>query len=178
MPDTIRTLAELNFLFRDTAENEEISAQHIRDLMVSLMVHGEIGSGPKSAITLGTPFQALDLNVAGVIGRGLTIDETNKRIANVPVDMKADIALEVLFKGAANTTYEFSVFKNTHTTPVQIARMNADERIISAAQIGKISVSAAIQLAAGDTLQAGVRSAGASFELLRGNLKVRRIGVE
>lgn len=177
MADTIRSLAELNQQFADNTEGV-IAPQDIRDLMVSLMVHGEIGSLVKSAITLGNGFQAMDFNQAGAVGRGLTIDMANKWIAGVPVDMKAEVTLEVLFTGANGVTYEFGVFRNPDGTPEQIARLDAAERIINAAQRGKVNVSAALQLNAGDKLQAGVRANGSSFTLLRGLLRVRRIGIE
>lgn len=177
MPDTIRTLAQLNQQFADNTQ-AIISPQDMRDLFVSLMVHGEIGSGAKAAITLGTGYQALDLTVAGTVGRGLTVDTANKRIADVPVDLKADVALEVLFRGANGVTYDFTVFRNPDATPVQVTRLDASARITAAADIRCVAVSAAIQLTAGDKLQAAVRANGASFELLRANLKVRRIGIE
>lgn len=177
MPDTIRTLAELNSQFADNT-TASIAPQDIRDLMVSLMVHGEIGSGAKSAITLGTGFQPLDFTVAGTVGRGLTVDIDNKWIADVPVDLKAEVTLEVQFTGANNQTYDFAVFKNPDGTPEQVTRLDLSERIVSASQRGACNVSAAIQLAAGDKLQAGVRCNGQTFTLLRGLLRVRRIGVE
>lgn len=179
MPDTIRTLAELNSQFADNTEGI-CSPQDIRDLMVSLMVHGEIGSLAKSAITLAAGFQPLDFNQSGAVGRGLTIDTTNKWIADIPVDMKAEITLEVSFQGANNTTFEFAVFRNPDTTPEQILRLTDNERIFSAAMVGTVKISSSLQLNAGDKLQAGVRPAAGTptFTLLRGLLRVRRIGVE
>lgn len=179
MADTIRSLAELNQLFANNTEGA-ITEQELRDLMVSLMVHGEIGSLAKSAITLSSGFQPLDFNAAGAVGRGLTIDTTNKWIADVPVDMKAEITLEVSFQGSNNNTFEFAVFRNPDTAPEQIQRLTDNERIFSAAMVGAVKISAALQLSAGDKLQAGVRpvSGTPSFTLLRGLLRVRRIGVE
>lgn len=177
MPDTIRTLSELNTQFADNTQ-AEIAPQDIRDLMVSLMVYGEIGSGAKAAITLGTGYQALDFTLAGVVGRGLTIDTTNKWISAVPVDLKAKVRLEVSFQGANNTTFDFAVFRNPDGTPEQLLRVTDSDRIVSAQMMGGICVEAAIQLNAGDKLQAGVRANGASFTLLRGRLYVERIGVE
>lgn len=177
MADTIRTLSDLNTLFGDTGE-APVSPQDIRDLFASLMVYGEIGSGAKSSITLGTGYQALDFTVAGNVGRGLTIDTVNKRINGIPVSLKAWVTLEVAFRGAINTTYDFTVFKNPQGTPEQLSRIDISERILNAAQIGKITATAAIQLAPGDTLQAGVRSNGAAFELLRGVMRVQRIVIE
>jgi hypothetical protein len=177
MADTIRTLAELNAQFADNT-SAVIAPQDIRDLMLSLMVYGEIGSGAKAAITLGTGFQAMDFTLAGVVGRGLTIDTTNKWIAGVPVAMKAKVRLEVSFSGTNNTTFDFAVFRNPDGTPEQLLRVTDSDRIVSAAMMGGVTIEAAIQLNAGDKLQAGVRANGASFTLLRGRLYVERIAVE
>lgn len=177
MPDTIKTLAQLNADFADNTAGA-VSPQYIRDLMLSLMVYGEIGSGAKSQITLGSIFQAMDFDVAGTVSRGLTIDTTNKWISEIPVDMKAWVSLEVQFNGANGQTYDFAVFKNPDGTPEQIARLDLSERIVSVNQRGACNVSAAIQLAAGDKLQAGVRCNGQSFTLLRGLLRVQRIAIE
>jgi hypothetical protein len=179
MADAIRTLAELNTQFADNIEGI-CSPQDIRDLMVSMMVHGEIGSLARSAITLAAGFQPLDFHAAGAVGRGLTIDETNKWIADVPVDMKAEVTLEVSFQGSNNTTFEFAVFKNPDTAPEQILRLTDNERIFSAAMVGTVKISSSLQLSAGDKLQAGVRPAAGtpSFTLLRGLLRVRRIAIE
>lgn len=177
MPDTIRTLAALNTQFADNTQGI-IAPQDMRDLFVSMMVYGEIGSGAKSSITLGTGFQALDFTVAGSVGRGLTIDTTNKLISAVPVAMKAWITLEIAFRGTLNTTYDFAVIQNPSGIPVDIARLDISQRILNAAQIATFTVTAAIQLAANDSLQAQVRSNGAAFELLRGALRVQRIAIE
>jgi hypothetical protein len=177
MPDTIRSLIELNAQFADST-TPTISPQDIRDLMVSMMVYGEIGSGAKAAITLPAGFTPLDFTLAGVVGRGLTVDTVNKWISGVPVTMKAEVSLEVQFTGANGVNYEFAVFKNPDGAPEQISRLDITERIINAAQRGAVNVSASIQLAGGDKLQAGVRANGATFTLLRGLLRVKRIGVE
>ena len=177
MADTIRTLAELNTQFADNT-SAAITPQDIRDLMVSMMVYGEIGSGAKAAITLGTGFQALDFTLAGTVGRGLTIDTTNKWISGVPVSMKAKVRLEVSFQGTNNTTFDFAVFRNPDGTPEQLLRVSDSDRIVSATMMGGVTIEAAIQLNAGDKLQAGVRANGASFTLLRGRLYVERIALE
>lgn len=177
MSDTIRTLAALNTQFADNT-SAVIAPQDIRDLMVSMMVYGEIGSAAKAAITLGTGFQAMDFNLAGNVGRGLTVDTTNKWLSGVPVDMKAKVRLEVSFQGTNNTTFDFAVFRNPDTAPEQLLRVSDSDRIVSATMMGGITIEAAIQLNAGDKLQAGVRGNGASFTLLRGRLYVERIAVE
>lgn len=175
MADTIRTLAQLNQMFADTGE-VPVSPQDIRDLFVSLMVHGEIGSGAKAAITLAAGYQALDFNVAGAITRGITADTVNKQLSTIPVNLGAEVTIEVLFNGAANTTYDFAVLRNGSP----IARLSGSCRIVNVAQIGFISMSAALDLAANDVLQAAVRPAAGTptFTLLRGALRLRRIAIE
>lgn len=177
MPDTIRSLVELDALFGDNSVGA-ITPQDIRDLMVSMMVHGEIGSGPKAAITLGTGFQALDLTVSGAVGRGLTIDTINKWITDLPCDLKAIVHCEIAFRGAQNQNYEFAVFRNPTTTPEQQARLDRVFRPLAAADIQQHSWSTSLQLFAGDTVQMGVRANGQTFELLFAVLRIQRIGIE
>lgn len=176
MPDTIRTLAELNQQFADLGE-VPVNTQDIRDLMVSLMVHGELGSLAKAAITLGTGFQALDFNQSGAIERGITVDTTNKWVT-IPVSGKYELTFEVSFNGANNQTYDFGVFKDSGAGFAAIVRMDDSERIVNAAMIGGVKASCSMQLEANDKLQAGVRCNGQTFTLRRGLLRVRRIGVE
>lgn len=176
MPDTIKTLAQLNLDAQDNASGG-YSLQKLRDLMVSFLVHGEIGSLAKAAITLGTGYQALDFNASGAIERGVTVDTVNKWIV-VPVDGKYEVTLEVSFNGGNNTTYDFTVFKNPDTSPENVVRIEDSERLVNAAMIGGVKVSCSLTLVAGDKLQAGVRSNGSAFTLRRGLLRVRRIGIE
>lgn len=176
MPDTIRTLNDLNNnIFPDNTQGI-CSPQGIRDLVISGMVYGELGSGAKASINLSTTFQVLDFTLAGVVGRGLNIDIVNKRINGIPVVMKAHIDFELSFTGTVNTTYEASVFVNG----VQNARLVDTTRIVSAAQIGKFQFSASIQLAENDAIDARIRSLSGTpvFVMSRGLLRVRRIGVE
>jgi hypothetical protein len=177
MADTIRSLVELSELIPDNVI-AAISPQDIRDLMVSQMVHGEIGSGAKAQITLGSTWQALDLDVAGVVGRGLTVDTINRRLADVPVEMKAIVHCEIVFRGAQNTNYEFAVFRNTHATPEQELRLTRTLRPTSNTNIVAHSWSTSLQFAQGDSLQFGVRANGQPFELLFAVLRFQRIGVE
>lgn len=175
MPDTIRTLAELNAMFADTGANK-VAPQDMRDLTVSTMPYAEIGSGQKAAITLTNGFVPLDFTVAGVWEFGFAVDTVNKWIAGTPCDMKVQVRLEMLFQGSNNTTFNFAVFRNPDTTPDQIVRLNTACRIFNAAQLGIAVASASIQLQAGDKLQAQVSAAG-SFTLHRGALIVGRLGV-
>lgn len=177
MADTIRSLAELNAQFADNGLGA-ITPQDIRDLVVSQMVHGEIGSGAKANITLGVGYQPLDLTVAGVVGRGLTVDVANRWLADMPVDLKALVTCEVCFRGAAGNNYNFSVFRNPSTAPEQQGRLTRTLRVSAAGQIVTHSWSTSLQLLAGDTVQMGVQGDGLAFELLFGLLRVQRIGAE
>ena len=177
MADTIRSLSELNSLLRDNTTGG-LTEQDIRDMMVSQMVHGEIGSGAKPSIALGPSWQALDLDVAGVFERGLNTDPANKQINQIPVRMKAILSLEVQFSGDAGEAYDFTIFKNPDTAPANIQRM---ERTISVPAAGgsvHTSWSVGVQLEAGDVLQPAVRSANNNLELHFGLFRVQRIGVE
>jgi hypothetical protein len=171
--DTIRSLSELNALFADNGQGN-ITPQDIRDLMVSMMVHGEIGSGPKASITLVNGWNALDLDVAGAVGRGLTIDTTNKVISAVPVIMKAWIDCEVWFKGTNGQNYDFAVWRNPSGTPDRLTRLDRTVRVSSATGTFGHRWSTAQQLQVNDVLQLAVNS----FELLFGLLRVTRIGIE
>jgi hypothetical protein len=178
MADTIRSLAELNGLLADNISGA-IGPQDLRDLMVSQMVHGEIGSSSKASILLGADWQALDFNVAGVFERGLNIDTVNKWIDQIPVDCKAVLTLEVFFKGDVGQDYDFTVFKDPAGTPSNIIRMQrTGHRILNAGQTVHASWSVGVQLNQNDILQPAVRSNGNNFELLFGLFRVQRIGVE
>lgn len=176
MPDTIRTLADLNAIFPDNTGGE-VAPQDVRDLVASMLPHAEIGSGAKSAITLGTGYQALDFTVAGASDYGFTVNTTSKWIAGTPVTGKYRVQLEIIFKGAQNQTYDFSVFRNPDGTPAQLNRLDCQARPTAAADIRNVSVSAYVSLTATDKLQAAVRCNGQTFELLRGGMRVDRVGV-
>lgn len=178
MVDTIRTLAELNGLFADN-NTQSVSEQDLRDLVLSQNVHAEIGSGAKTLITLGTGWQALDFDVAGAFERGVTANTVDSRIEGVPCTMKAVVTVEVFFKGEVGQDYDFTVFRNTHSTPAQINTLNRlGMRVLDAAQTIQHSWSVGVQFSAGDSIQAAVRSNGNDFELLFGLLRFQRIGVE
>ena len=178
MPDTIRSMAELDSLLSDNAAGS-ISAQDIRDLMVSMAVHGEIGSGAKANKTLGADWEALDFDVAGTFVRGLNVDTVNKWIDGVPVTMKALLSMELFFKGDEDESYDFTVFKDPIGSPVNITRMErADVLLTDVDQTVQLSWSVGVQLTAGDILQPSIRSNGNDFELMFGLFRVQRIGVE
>lgn len=175
MADTIRSLSELNTMLGDNL-NGAITPQHIRDLMVSQMCYGEIGSGSKAGFNIGTGFQVVDCTVAGVVGRGLTADTTNKRISGTPVDMKAEVLVEVAFTGTNGRSYEFAVFRNGTEQLTRITDSVAFLTGITA----RIAIGASIQLQANDFLDLRVRASAAAsnFTLARARLFVKRIGVE
>lgn len=173
MADTIRSLAELNALFADNGQGN-ITPQDIRDLVVSTMVHAEIGSGAKAAITLAAGFNVLALDVAGAVGRGITVDTANRRLSGIPVAMKAVVHAEINFSGAQNTTYTFAVFQNG----VQVQRLTRTARPSAVADIRQVSFSTSLQCAVDDTFDLRVSAGMVSFTLLFGVLRVQRIGVE
>ena len=177
MADTIRSLSELNGLLQDNTSGG-LSEQDIRDLMISQMVHGEIGSGAKSSVTLGPSWQALDFDVAGVFERGLNIDPVNKQINQVPVRMKAILSLEIQFSGDPGEDYDITIFANPDTTPSNIQRMERKLGVQAVGESMHASWSVGVQLEAGDVLQPAVKSANNNFELLFGLFRVQRIGVE
>lgn len=178
MADTIRSLSELNSLLADNVL-ENIGPQDIRDLMVSQMVHGEIGSGAKGSTILGASWESLDFDVAGVFERGLNIDTGNRWINQIPVDMKAVLTMEVFFKGDAGQDYDFTVFKDPTGSPVNITTMQRTGfRVVNADQTIHASWSVGVQLSQNDVLQPAVRSNSNNFELLFGLFRVQRIGVE
>ncbi len=177
MADTIRSLGELNSLLQDNTTGG-LTEQDLRDLMVSQMVHGEIGSGAKTEITLGPSWQGLDFDTAGVFQRGLNVDTTNKWIDEIPVVMKAVLSFEILFSGDPGETYDFSVWKNPSGSPVNIGRMKRSLSVQTAGETTHASWSVGVQLGQNDVLQPAVRSNGNGFKLLFGLFRVQRIGVE
>ncbi len=178
MVDTIRTLAELNSLLADNT-TAKLSPQDVRDLMVSQMVHAEIGSAAKASKILGASWEPLDFDVAGVFQRGLNANTLLLRIDSIPVEMKAVLSLEVYFRGNVGQNYDFTVFKDPIVAPVNITRMQRlGFEVLNAGQTIHASWSVGVQLSAGDVLQPAVRSASQDFELLFGLFRVQRIGVE
>lgn len=177
MADTIRSLSELNALLADNTSGS-ISPQDVRDLMVSQMVHAEIGSQGQTQETLGTGWQAVKLDIAGAFARGVAADTTNHKITGTPVLLKAEVACEIVFRGGDGVNYEFAVFKNPDGTPEQLTRFNRTLTGRGSTERTVHSWSAGIQLAAGDEIQMAVRSNGNDFKLDFGRLSLRRIGVE
>lgn len=178
MADVIRSLSELNILFADNVNND-ISPQDMRDLIVSQMVHGEVGTNGQTSITLGTGYQALDFDTAGTFERGVSIDVAAGRIHSVPVDCKALVSVEVMFRGIVGQDYDFTVFKDPLGTPASLpALTRTGFRVLNAAQTIHVSWSAGVGFLAGEDIQAAVRSNTNDFELLFGLLRFQRIGVE
>ena len=176
MADTIRTLAELNSLLSDNT-SAAISAQDIRDLMVSQMCHAEIGSLSQPQETLGSGWQAVKLNQAGAFERGFAADAVGMKIIGTPVAMKVVVECEIVFCGAAAVAYEFAVFRNPAGSPEKIGRLDRTLTGNGTAQVAH-GWAAGLQLSAGDELQFAVQANGQMFKLDQGRLTVRRIGVE
>jgi hypothetical protein len=177
MADIIRTIQDLNILLRDNVANE-ISPQDIRDLMVSQMVHGQIGSTGAASIDLTAGWNTIVLDSATLAKRGVTLDVVNYRIADIPVDMKVMLFYEVHFKGTADQEYQFTVWKNGGTSPAQVAAMNRKTYIFNVDQIACVSAFTAISLNQDDTIELAVNGGTAGFEVDFASLRLQRIGVE
>lgn len=181
MPDTIRSISELNSMLADNSSGF-ITAQDIRDLMVSQMVHAEIGTLGQASKTLGNGWEVLDFDKKGAFERGIVANTGEKMLSGIPVDMKAIVSLEVYFKGESGQDYDFTVFKipDGTGTPQNIARLERDDhRIVNAAQTYHLSYSVGVSFDQNDAIKAAVRStSGNNFELLGGILRFQRIGVE
>jgi hypothetical protein len=177
MADTIRTLVELNSLLADNTGGA-ISPQDVRDLMVSMMVHAEIGGRDKASVSLSSGWNTLDLDEDGVAKRGFTTDLTNHRVGGTPVAMKATLHWDVTFRGVVGEDYEFTVWRNGGTSPEEVVRVYRQMRILNASQVGHLSAEATVQCIQGDTFELAVRSGTNGFELLFGVLRLERIGVE
>lgn len=177
MVDTIRTLSELNTLLADNTSNN-ITPQDIRDMMVSQMVHGEIGTLGQATETLGAGWQAVKLGTEGVFSRGVTLDAANYKITGVPCALKAVVTCEVVFRGVAGEDYEFTVYKDPDGTPAQLTALNRTFRVVNATQTVAHQWSAGISFAEDDEIQLAVRSANNDLKLDFGLLRLQRIGVE
>jgi len=175
MADTIRTLAELNTLLADNTSGD-ITPQDIRDLMVSMMVHAEIGALDNSPITLGSGWETVDLDTAGAAKRGADVDLVNHRITSIPVACKGQVHWEAEFKGAAATLYEFAVYRNGG--PTQVIGLYRRAYVPTADHIVHVGGTVTAYLSQDETLELAVKASGASFELLSAVLRIDRIGVE
>jgi len=176
MVDTIRTLAELNSLLADNT-SANVSAQDIRDLMLSQMCHAEIGSTGEVSEVLGAGFERVKLSQAGLFLRGFTTDLGNYKITGTPVALKAIVSCELAFRGTLDADFELAVFTDPDGTPSQQTRLNRTVTGLGT-QRTAISWATGLQLAAGDQLALAVKSSGSDWKLDFGRLAVDRIGVE
>jgi len=178
MADTIRNKQDLNVLLRDNGNNE-LSAQDIRDILVSMNVHGQIGSVGADSITLDTGWNTVVFDAANSLKRGVTLNTTDYRIEDVPVDMGVDLFYSVDFKGAVDTDYEFVIYKNGATSPARVPGTSRTKRVVDADEIVTVSCGPiAVNLDQDDTIELAVNAGAVSFEVLSGLLKLKRLGVE
>ena len=75
--------------------------------------------------------QVLFLIVDRVAKCGVDIDLVNHRIISIPIVMKAILTFDIFFRGDVGETYEFTVWKNVVTIPVQIVRVNREDYILN-----------------------------------------------
>ena len=173
MVDTIRTIGELNTLLADNATGD-ISAQDLRDVLVSQLVHTEIGRGALTT-NIGTSYVKIPMTVAGTFERGFTANVATDQIDSTPVALKALITVEVQLGALdAGRTVDFAVFVNGVEAPKLTRTFTADY----APQ--HLSWSVGVQLAQNDTIDLRVKAdqaaTGITVEFVV--LRAQRIGVE
>ncbi len=170
MPDTIRTLGELNALLTDNITGN-ISAQDLRDVLVSMNVHAEIGRGLLST-TIDTSFVKVPMTIVGAFERGFVADVATDAITATPVNLKALVAVEVQITALqAGRTVDFSVF---------ISGVEEVRATRTFDTIGHYSWSLGVQLAQNDTidLRAIASAASTSINIDMALLRAQRIGIE
>ncbi len=170
MPDTIRTIGELNALLSDNVSGD-ISAQDLRDVLVSMNVHTEIGRGSLST-SLGMAYVKVPMTIVGAFERGFVADVASDAITATPVNMKALVSVEVQIDDIqVNRNATFSVFING-------AEETRSTRSFNAA--GHYSWGLGVQLAQNDTidLRAHANGASTSIDIDMALLRAQRIGIE
>lgn len=171
MADTIRTIQELNQLLADNTTGD-ISAQDIRDILASMNVHAEIGLASWTS-TIGTTWTKVPLDTAGAFSRGFAVDTVNNQIDETPVQLKADIYIEVQpTEPPAGEDLDFAAFVN--------GLQAATTRRGGFTAAGLYSWAVGVQLAQNDTVDLRVRgsTASQSVTLTRALLRAKRIGIE
>ena len=170
MPDTIRTIGELDSLLADNVTGD-ISAQDLRDVLVSMNVHTEIGRGPLST-SIGTAYVQVPMTAAGTFERGFLADVAGDQISQTPVALKAMVNVEVQITALQNgRTVDFAVFVSGVEMLNTLRTFDIE---------GHYSWGLGLQLAQNDTIDLRVKASAANtsidvdFVLLR----AARIGIE
>lgn len=170
MVDTIRTIGELNALLADNTTGN-ISAQDLRDVLVSMNVHAEIGAANLSEV-VGTVFAKVPLNVAGAFERGFVADTVGNRISSTPVALKALVDVEMQITALqAGRTIDLAVF-------VAGSEVMRSRRPFDA--VGHYTWGLGVQLVQGDDVDLRVRAdqAATSVDVAFALLRARRVGIE
>ena len=181
MPDTIRTLGELNALFDDATIPTN---QDIRDAFLSMLVHGVIGIIDNAVV------QSVDTSYAGneivfpteLHARGV-VANTVAGTLTTPAELttaKYDIGWELNVQGQGNPNqgaFTVAVFKNGAT------KLNALERTFQIAGTEWEHVYCrvpGVTLAGGDTIQLAIISESGTKDVLivNGQLSCQRLGLE
>lgn len=180
MADTIRTLAELNSLLADNVGGV-ISAQDIRDLVQSTLVHGVIGVLDNAVLTAATTTPANpDLFASELHARHIVTDVATNYWVQTPSELttaKYILGFEVNLVGqSADGLFTFALYKNGST------KINQTERAVSISGTDSYQVSLSIPgvtLAGGDTVELAVKADGNKNILIsNGSLSIQRLGVE
>jgi len=179
MPDTVRTLAEINALFGDGTIPTN---QDVRDLALSFLVHGVIG------VLDNATTQAVTTSYGGIVfptelhSRGVTTNLVTGTITT-PTELttaKYDLGWDLNFEGQGNPNagpYDVAIFINGTT------KIGATERTIEingAKWTQSYCRVPGVSLANGDELQLAIKSRTGNKDVLivNGQLSCQRLGVE
>lgn len=179
MPDTIRTLAELNGIFADN-DTGDASTQDIRDLLQSMLVHAVIGTiNNATPITVTTTPQAVEM-ANELHARHLTVDLGNNRITT-PAELTSaryDLGWELNVQGqpGGDGVYIAAIFNGAskiQATERKFSIVNGEWKQIYFRIPG-------VSIAGGDNLSLGIERETGSGDILIENaqLSVQRLGIE
>lgn len=151
MSDTIRTRAQLQSLLADNAPNKEITAQRIRDFLVSVLgVYGGIyvndNATGQGTTTTPAPITAFDQNSPAA---GVTPDSANDKLT---IDADADgdylIICQLSFSGTNNASFEFEFYLNGSPTGYKM-----DRKLGSGGDVGSGTMFGLASIAAADEIE-------------------------
>lgn len=182
MTDTIRTLAELNDLFKDNS-TEDVSTQDQRDMFQSMLVNGAIGVlNNVVPVTIGTGFTALTILNAQLHARHIAPNLVTSTLT-VPAELttaKYTLAIElnIQAQGAPHADdFTFALFRLPTT------KIASTERTLTVADSGFSQLSCTIPgqtIPGGEEIQLAAKAADGPSDLLivNGSISVLRLGIE
>ena len=169
MTDTIRTLSELNQLFKDNTTGD-IGPQEHRDVFASQNVHCEMGL-TNWTNTVNNAWEQMPLNIEGVFQRGFVANPTTHLIEQTPVRIKAICYIELDVDSISDGTLDVAAFVSGVQDPTTRRTVRDPQHI---------SWSNGIQLNQDDTIGVYVRADFDNVNVVvnRALLRVQRIGLE